>query len=125
MTEERDMATGAARQFAEGWIEQRTAERLPVSLPAYLEIRGSQHSARLLNVAAGGAMIETGAELAAGTRLRFSCGTIRVDAVAVWLRQSQCGIKFYTPVADWQLAEQVSRSDALARRRDAISLVKK
>jgi hypothetical protein len=125
MTEESEMATGAVRQVTADWIEQRAAERLPVSLPAYLEVRGSQHSARLLNVAAGGAMIETGAELTAGTRIRFSCGTIRVDAVAVWVRRGKCGIKFYSPVADWQLTEQVSRSDALARRREGISLVRK
>jgi hypothetical protein len=124
MTKESEMAIGAVRP-TEGWAEQRAAERLPVSLPAYLEVGGSQQSARLHNIAAGGAMIDTAAELATGTRLRFSCGTIRVDAVTVWSRQGKAGLKFFTPVVDWQLAEQVSRSDALARRREGLSLVKK
>jgi hypothetical protein len=119
------MAGRAVSQTAEGWLEQRSSERLPISLPAYLEVRGSQHSARLINIAAGGAMIETEATLATGTRFRFSCGTIRVDAVAVWSREGKSGIKFYVPVADWQLTEQLSRSDALVRRRDGLSLVKK
>jgi hypothetical protein len=127
MNEENDMAFEATRRHEPSWVEQRASERLPVSLPAYLEVRGEQHSAKLHNIGSGGAMIETAAQLGTGTRIRFSCGTIRVDSVIVWVAQDKNGLKFLKPVADWQLAEQVSRSDALLRRREngPLALVRK
>jgi hypothetical protein len=127
MSEENDMAIQATRRQEPNWVEQRASERLPVSLPAYLEVRGEQHSAKLHNVGSGGAMIEIGVQLGTGTRIRFSCGTIRVDAVIVWATQGRSGLKFLKSIADWQLAEQVSRSDALLRRREAgpLALVRK
>ena len=98
--------------------EQRSERRFAVALPATAVIIGKSYTVRVLNVASGEAMFETSAPLAVGSRLLFKCGTIDVSATVIWQAGSSTGVSFNRPVSHRDVTEQLSRSLALAARRE-------
>lgn len=89
-----------------------------MALPATALIGGSDHSIRVLNVAPGGAMFEISAALAVGTRLIFRCGTIWVTATVAWQAGGRTGVSFDADLDAREVREQLSRTAAVAARRD-------
>lgn len=102
---------------AHEWIERRSEDRFPVALPAAIGLAGQQYSARLINLAHSGALIETSAPLHLDTMVALHCGTIIVHAVVAWTKGNHIGLKFKSPLTDAQVIEQVSRTFALEFRR--------
>ena len=98
--------------------EKREGMRFDVALPATAMIMGKDYSVRVLNVALGGAMFETSAPLAARSRLIFRCGTIRADATVAWQSGGCTGVRFDRLLSVRDVAEQLSRSSAVAARRE-------
>ena len=98
--------------------EKREGMRFAVTLPATAMIMGKDYSVRVLNVALGGVMFETCAPLAARSRLIFRCGAIRADATVTWQSGGCTGVKFDRLLSVRDVAEQLSRSSAVAARRE-------
>jgi hypothetical protein len=97
--------------------EARKHARFPVSLPATLSTEDNVHGARLIDIAAGGAMIETDARVTIGFPLHLRCGSILARGIVVWKRDQRLGFKFDHALSEIYLEEQQLRSCAVARRR--------
>ena len=108
-----DAAVAAERRGA----ERRTEPRVPVSLPVLVNLSGCQRTAKLHNLSRGGAMVETAAALARGSRLVLSCGTIEANATVVWHDGQTFGLRFAAPVNDAVIRQQIDRSQAMASLR--------
>lgn len=88
---------------------RRPAESRSVSdgCPAAIGMRDRQYSARVLNLAQGGALIETFAPLLARSALKLRCGTCIVATTVVWRISDRLGINFDAPLTEAQVVEQV------------------
>ena len=102
--------------------EQRREERLTVALPATAASGDKIYGVLVMNLAHGGAMIDASAALPVRSRITFQCGSIMRKATVAWQSGRQIGIRFDRPLAGPEVAEQVSRSSALAARRRAKAL---
>lgn len=98
-------------------LDQRSQLRFPVAVPATVELGDEEHGARVLNLATGGAMIETSAPLLPRSALTLHCGTVTAPATVVWRKDDRIGVAFESPLTDVEVAEQVARSHAIALRR--------
>jgi hypothetical protein len=96
--------------------ERRQSERIRVLVPATVECRGKKYTAKLLNIVATGAMIETAAPISPHSRLSFRCGTLTQTAYGVWRIDRRVGVRFLCPLSEAQLKEQVSRTAAVRER---------
>lgn len=97
--------------------DERLWPRIPVAVPASIASAGQNFTARLANIAPGGAMLETSAELDVGAAAIFQCGTIAAQATVIWTKPGKIGLSFLAPLAGSQVDEQISRGEALAARR--------
>lgn len=102
---------------AQEWIDRRAEDRFPVALPAAIGLGGQKYGARLMNLAHGGALIETTAPLHLDTTVALHCGTIAARAAVAWTKGNRIGVKFEAPLTDAQVIEQVARTIALDFRR--------
>ncbi len=110
------MLTNSSARWIESPVEQRGQMRFAVALPATAVIGGKNYGIRVLNVALGGAMFETSALMAARSRLIFRCGTIAASATVEWQSGGFVGVRFDRLISDRDVAEQRSRSSAVAAR---------
>ena len=94
--------------------DRRETDRFQAAIPATVLFGGVSYSARLLNIGQGGAKIEAPAPLELHSTLELRVGTVAARGVVVWLGSNCIGIKFAAPLTSRQIAEQVSRSLALA-----------
>lgn len=97
--------------------EERRSPRIVTALPVVLTASDRDHSALLVDVALEGAKVECSAKLEIGTRLILKCGTIRATAILVWGEAGRYGIEFDSSLTKAEVAEQVSRSEAMGLRR--------
>lgn len=111
------MNTSSARRAPEAELEQREHVRSAVGLPAIVSAGDQDYSARIVNIAPGGAMIETSAVLHAGMPVLLRCGSIFAQAVVIWSSGCQTGVNFDVPLSDRELAEQLARTAAMSSRR--------
>ena len=59
-----------------------------------------------------------------GDGLQLHCGSICIDSKVLWQRGNAFGIEFASPIGHDQLAEQISRAEAIAHWRRARALVR-
>lgn len=112
------MTAIVATQMFRRSAEQRGEVRFPVALPATAVIDGEAYSVRVLNVAIRGAMFELSAPLATRSKLNFRCGTISVNATVAWQTEGRTGVSFDCHLSEREVREQLSRSAAVAARRE-------
>ena len=106
-------------RVAQEWRDRRVAERFPVALPAFIEIEGTRYNARLINLAHGGALIETFVpHTPISSMAALHCGTIVCLAKVVWTNDCQIGLKFEASLTEEQVNEQLLRTFAIAARRE-------
>lgn len=103
-------ATGAG-------FRRREHDRSEIALPAIVTLGGRDYSARVLNIAPGGAMIECTASFPPAASFFLCCGSIAADAVIVWEKGGRCGVNFRVPLSERQVTEQLSRNDAIVSRK--------
>lgn len=96
--------------------ERRFADRLPVLVPVSIVCGDVVYNGKLVNIVAGGALIETSASVPLHARFDLRCGTIATRAFVVWRDSTRYGVKFLQPLTEAQLVEQVSRTSALKAR---------
>lgn len=100
--------------------DRRLAPRFPMVLPTFIEQGGEKYKACLINLAYGGALIETFVPLRLlNSTVALYCGTIVVRALMVWTKDHQIGLKFEAPLTDVQIGEQLFRTRAIASRRES------
>lgn len=100
---------------------RRKYDRSEVALPAIVTLAGQDYSARLLNIAHGGAMIECAASFPPAASFLLRCGSISAGAVIVWEKGGRYGVSFRSPLSDRQVTEQLSRNGAIGSRQRANS----
>lgn len=98
--------------------ERRRVERLPALLPASIEVNQQNFTARVLDIARGGVMLEAAAAILPGTRLRLRCGHIEAEALVIWAHCGLFGIEFTKPLHDRALEHHIARAIALENRRN-------
>ena len=96
----------------------RKYARSAVALPATLTFENGEYSARILNVAMGGALLECSAPLTPAAQIFLRCGSIAADSVVIWQNGSQFGVNFRFPLREEQVAEQLARNNAIISRQD-------
>jgi hypothetical protein len=75
-------------------------------------------TAKLTNIARGGAKLETSAPILAGANVIVCCGAIVAAARVVWRSPAAMGVDFNVELSEAQVGEQASRSLALAGLRN-------
>ncbi|MES2902957.1 MAG: PilZ domain-containing protein [Pseudomonadota bacterium] len=99
-------------------VERRTGERLPILVPASIDVEDQYFTAKVLDIAHRGVMLMTSAVLVPGTSLKFLCGQVEVGALVIWAQGERYGIEFSKPLQDRDVDEQVARAAALEDRRN-------
>lgn len=87
-------------------------------MPATLRLETQDYTAKILNLVHAGAMLESSAPVEPNSKVMLRCGTVAANAIVVWSDAGRVGINFETPLTDDQVREHVSRSTALAARRE-------
>lgn len=100
-------------------FDHRAAAREEIGLPVVIIVAATRHNALMRNLSTAGAMIVTSAPLLPNMKVELQCGTICANGTVIWQREGDFGIRFDNRVCERQLDEQVSRSNAVARRREA------
>lgn len=103
--------------LSEREFTQRKHQRSALALPAIVKVGGQEYGARILNIAAEGAMIQCSAYFRPGASFFLRCGSITAESVIVWGENGRYGINFRLPLTERQLMEQLSRSKALDFRK--------
>lgn len=111
------MSTAYSSLAAGAGFVRREHDRSGVALPAIIRLGGQEYSARILNIAPGGAMIECSASFPPAASFFLRCGSIAADAVVVWEKSGRYGVNFRLPLSREQLTEQMSRNDAINSRK--------
>lgn len=96
---------------------QRQHDRSAVLLPAIVERGSKKAGARIINMAAGGALIQCSASFRPGEAFLLRCGSIAADAVVVWQDENLFGIAFRRSLSEAELAEQLYRNRAVESRK--------
>ena len=114
------MADQAARRQAPQHAEdKRSSPRLAVALPVLIGTCEGQHRARLHNISRGGALVEAAVPVRTGSMVQFHCGSIETPGTVVWQNDDCFGVSFRQPVDDTHIAQQVARSEAVAKHRQS------
>jgi hypothetical protein len=100
--------------------DERAWPRIRVAVPASITVGHQDYPARVTNIAPGGAMLETEAELQMNGRIIVRCGTVCAEAKVIWKNPGTIGVSFLAPLAQAEVDEQVSRAEALAARRSTV-----
>lgn len=108
----------AYRHFAvHAEFARREHERSKVDLPAIVTLAGREYSARIINIALGGAMIECAASFPAAASFVLRCGSIAADSTVVWQKGGWYGVNFRSPLSEEQVREQLTRNNAINSRK--------
>ena len=101
--------------------DRRAYPRVPVAMPAFLQVQGERHAVQLLDLSAGGAKLSCAANLATGTAVTLDCGTLRRSAVVRWQTGGALGICFDSELDAREISALIGRSIALEKlmRRDS------
>lgn len=86
-------------------------------MPALIEVKDENFTARVLDIAHHGVMLETLTTLELRTSLTLRCGHVEAKALVIWANGGRYGIKFSTPLQDRDIDQQVARTKALGSRR--------
>ena len=101
-------------QGVDPYADRRVYPRVPVALPAFLQVEKKRHSVQLLDVSAGGAKLSSQLELAIGTEVTLDCGLIGGSAVVRWGSPGVLGLAFDSELAEREVSALLGRSEALA-----------
>lgn len=101
------------------YSDRRAYPRVPVALPAFLQVGGVRHSVQLLDVSAGGAKLHCPAGLPSGAAVILDCGTLARTAAVRWQNGELIGLSFDSELDTRDVAALTDRSIALAARMKA------
>lgn len=100
-------------QDRDPYADRRACARVPVALPAFLQVDGKRHSVHLLDLSVGGAKLKCLAEVPIGTPVLLDCGTLGCAAVVRWQTGGLIGLCFASELNVREVAALQERSSAL------------
>lgn len=98
------------------FADRRVYPRVPVALPAFIQVDGQRHFVQIVDLSAGGAKLNCAANLAVGTAIVLDCGTLGRGAVVRWRNGELLGLCFDSELDPRDVAALADRSKALAAR---------
>jgi len=111
------MASPAPKPEDSASYEDRRAHpRVPVAMPAFLQVEGERHAVHLLDLSAGGAKLKCPASLPTGTAVTLDCGTLGRSAVVRWQAGGVLGLCFDSELDGREVTALIARSIALDAR---------
>ena len=93
--------------------DRRACPRVPVAMPAFLQVNGERYAVHLLDLSAGGAKLNCSVTLPTGTAAVLDCGTLGRSAVVRWQTGGALGICFDTELDAREITALIARSIAL------------
>lgn len=110
------MASSVPSSQESPYADRRLYPRVPVALPAFLQVDGERLSAQLLDLSSGGAKVSCPEGVPVGTKLILDCGTLGRSAVVRWQDGSMLGLSFDSELDERDVSGLFERSKALAAR---------
>jgi hypothetical protein len=101
------------------YADRRNYPRVPVALPASVQVQDERHSVQLLDLSPGGAKLNCSTDLPVGTALVLDCGVLGRSAVVRWKNAGVLGLSFDSELDTREVSALVERSKALAAWRKA------
>jgi hypothetical protein len=98
------------------YADRRVYPRVPVALPAFLQVNGERHAVQILDLSPGGTKLDCPANLSVGTGVTLDCGTLRLSAVVRWQTGGVMGLSFDSELDGREASALIDRSRALAAR---------
>lgn len=106
------MASSVPSSFA----DRRAYPRVPVALPAFLQVGGERFAVQIVDLSAGGAKLDCSASVEIGTAVVLDCGALARTAVVRWRNGPALGVCFETELNARDVSALTDRSKALAVR---------
>ena len=100
----------------DAYADRRLYPRVPVALPAFLQVDGERLAVQILDLSPGGAKLDCAATLAVGTAVILDCGTLRRSAVVRWQNGGVIGVCFDSELDAREASALIDRSKAMAAR---------
>ena len=99
--------------------DRRLYPRVPVAMPAFLQVDGERYAVLILDLSAGGAKLNCPATLPTGTAVVLDCGTLCRSAVVRWQTGGVLGLCFDSELDAREVTALIARSVALDTRMKA------
>jgi hypothetical protein len=96
------------------FADRRLYPRVPVALPAFLQVKKDRHSVQILDLSPGGAKVNCPARLSIGTAVTLDCGTLGRAAVVRWQNGGLLGLRFDSELDARAVSDLLERSRSLA-----------
>ena len=109
----------SSSQDNDPYADRRIYPRVPVALPAFLQVDGKRQSVQLLDLSPGGAKVNCPVDLPVGTAVMLDCGTLGRPAVVRWRNDGLLGLCFESELDVRDVSALIDRSNALAARMKA------
>ena len=103
-----------ALQDDDPYADRRAAPRVPVALPASLQVGRDRHSVQIIDLSSGGAKVQCATDLPAGTAVVLDCGSLRCAAIVRWHTGGLLGLCFKDELDPREVSALMARSTALA-----------
>ena len=111
------MGATVIKALVDGSSDQRGHPRVDLGLPAIAVLDGQANNARLINITAAGAMIETSVLMTAGQKILLRCGAIQANASIIWAAEGRLGVQFDQMLSGRDLTGQLARCEAMEARK--------
>lgn len=98
------------------YADRRLYPRVPVALPAFLQVNGERLSGQILDLSSGGAKVNCPEGVPVGTSLVLDCGMLRREAIVRWQNGPLLGLCFESGLDEREISELIDRSRALDSR---------
>ena len=93
--------------------DRRAAPRVPIAMPAFLQVSGERHVVQLLDLSTGGAKLNCPASVPTGAPVVLDCGTLCRSAVVRWQTGGTLGLCFDSELDGREVTALIARSVAL------------
>ena len=103
-------------QDCDRYSDRRVYARVPVALPAFLQVNGERHAVQILDLSPGGAKLDCPASLPVGTTVILDCGALGRSAVVRWQSAGVMGLCFDSKLDVREASALIQRSEAMAAR---------
>jgi PilZ domain-containing protein len=100
----------------DAYADRRVYPRVPVALPAFLQVDGARLAVQILDLSPGGAKLDCPGAVSVGTAVVLDCGTLCRSAVVRWQNAGVIGLCFDSELDAREASALMERSNAMAAR---------
>jgi PilZ domain-containing protein len=95
------------------YADRRIYPRVPVALPAFLQVNAERYVVHLIDLSPGGAKLNCPVSLSVGVAVTLDCGTLGRTAVVRWQTGGVLGLRFDKELDVREASALIQRSTAL------------